>query len=53
MKENKNKLDWSDTSITKARESIIQNEKSIREQEYAVQSIVFTRMYERRMNIKV
>ena len=35
------------------RESIIQNEKKIREKENTIQSIVFTRMYERRMNIKV
>ena len=31
----------------------MQNEKKIREQEYTIQTIVFTRMYERRMNIKV
>ena len=35
------------------KEKIIQNEKNIREQEYAIQSIVFTRMYVRRMNKKV
>ena len=31
----------------------MQNEKKIREQEYNIQSIVFTRIYERRMNKKV
>ena len=51
--DNKNKLDWSVTSIATMRDNIMQNEKSIREQEYAIQSIVFTRIYERRMNRKV
>ena len=51
--DNKNKLNWSVTSIKKVRENIMQNEKSIREQENAIRSIVFTRIYERRMNIKV
>ena len=50
---NKNILDWSITSIKTVRESIIKNEKSIREQENTIQSIVFTRMYERRMHKKV
>ena len=48
-----NNKDWSVTSITTMKEKIIQNEKNIREQEYAIQSIVFTRMYVRRMNKKV
>ena len=51
--DNKNKLNWSVTSIITVRENIMQNEKSIRERENAIQSIVFTRMYERRMNKKV
>ena len=51
--DNKNKIDWSVTSIATMRDSIIQNENCIREQEYAIRSIVFTRIYERRMNIKV
>ena len=51
--DNKIILDWNVTSIATVRESIMQNEKNIREQEYAIQSIVFTRIYERRMNIKV
>ena len=51
--ENKNKLNWSVTSITTVRENIMQNEKSIRERENTIQSIVFTRIYERRMNRKV
>ena len=51
--DNKNKLDWSVTSIATIRDSIMHNEKSIREQEYAIQSIVFTRIYERRMDEKV
>ena len=49
----KNGKDWSVTSIKTVRENIMQDEKIIREQEYAIQSIVFTRMYERRMNRKV
>ena len=49
----KNGKDWSVTNIKIVRENIMQDEKSIREQEYAIQSIVFTRMYERRMNRKV
>ena len=51
--DNKNKLDWNVTNIETVRENIIQNEKNIREQENIFQSIVFTRIYERRMNIKV
>ena len=51
--DNKKKLDWSVTSITTARKSIIENEKKIRERENTIQSIVFTRIYERRMDIKV
>ena len=48
-----NKKEWSVTIIKTVGENIMQNEKNIREQEYAIQSIVFTRIYERRMNLKV
>ena len=51
--DNKNNLDWNATNIEIMRENIIQNEKNIREQEYTIQSIAFTRMYETRMNRKV
>ena len=51
--DNKKKLDWNSSNTQTVRESIILNEKIIREQENIIQSIVFTRIYERRMNIKV
>ena len=48
--DNKNKLDINASNTKTVRESIIKNEKNIREQENTIQSIVFTRIYERRMN---
>ena len=51
--DNKNNIDWSVTSIKTVRENIMQNEKNIRKLEKAIQSIVFARIYEKRMNIKV
>ena len=51
--DNKMILDSNITNIYTMRENIIQNEKNIRERENTIQSTVFARMYERRMNIKV
>ena len=51
--DNKKILDSNITNIKTMRENIIQNEKNIRNRENTIQSTVFARMYERRMNIKV
>ena len=51
-KDNKSKLDWNASNTKTVRESIMQNEKRIREQENTIQSVVFTRIYERRLNKK-
>ena len=47
------KKDWSVTSIKTVSENIMQNEKNIRERENTIQSTIFARMYERRLNRKV
>ena len=51
--DNQIKSDLNVTNIKTIRENLIQKEKNIKEQENDIQSIVFTRMYERRMNRKV
>ena len=51
--DNKNKLDWNAKSIKIVKENITQKEKNIRELENTIQSIVFARTNERRMNLKV
>ena len=46
-------FDWNAKSIKIMRENITQKEKNIRKLENTIQSIVFRRTYERRMNLKV